>query len=230
MKPLALAPTTREADAFHRLQPAICGVGTAAGSFVADVMPRPEAILLGGVCGGLDPSLPAGGIILGRQVVDTGGDVIEADRLLLDEIRAFLRTHHVPFVFSRLLTVPAAVLTKNEKRDLWNTHGAAGVDMETYHVAWAARDAGIPWVVVRAVVDPATASLPGSLADWDGKAGQAALLRRAARRPAEWPGYARLAVYDRRARAALKRAMPAVAVAMRRARTVETLPLMEVTR
>jgi adenosylhomocysteine nucleosidase len=230
MKPLAIAPTTREADAFHRLHPIICGAGETAGAFVGDLATTPDVILLGGVCGGLDPSLPAGGVILGRQVVDLDGSVIEPDRLLLDEVRAFLRQHRIPFVFSRLLTVPAPVLTKNEKRDLWNTHGAAGVDMETYHVARAAREAGISWVAVRAVVDPARSTLPRSLADWDGEAGQGALLRTAARRPAEWPAYARLALADRRARAALKRTVPAVAVAIRRARTVETLPLMEVTR
>jgi nucleoside phosphorylase len=226
----AVAPTTREAGAFHRLQPTICGTGEAAGAHIATLSPKPDVVVLGGVCGGLDPSLPAGGVILARQVVGPGDEMVEADRLLLDEVRAFLRQHGIPFVFSRLLTVPAPVLAKNEKRDLWNVHGAAGVDMETYHVARAAQAAGIRWVAVRAVIDPARTTLPASLASWDGEAGQAALLRRVARRPFEWPAYARLALADRRARAALKRAVPAVAVAIRRARTVETLPLMEVTR
>jgi hypothetical protein len=62
-------------------------------------------------------------------------------------------------VFEGELIASASVLTGHEKRAL-AASGAIAVDMESYAVAQAAAQAGVPWLALRAIVDPAGTSLP----------------------------------------------------------------------
>jgi adenosylhomocysteine nucleosidase len=229
MKHLLVAATSREARILERFSPVVCGTGEAAGTAVANHLRRDayDLVLVAGWCGGLDPSLGAGGLILGRQVLLPGSEIIEPDRLLIEEVRHELHARRLPFVYSRLLTVDEPAATLATKRDLWNEHGAGGVDMETWHVARAAREARVPWLAVRVVTDPAKTALPGVLARWHGEADRTILLR-AATRPRDWPGLVRLAVHMPAASRTLRRGVFRVLSAARQARTVETLPLVEV--
>jgi adenosylhomocysteine nucleosidase len=230
MKTLLLIPTAREARALRSEKALICGAGPgayiAAKQLIADA--KPDLVVLAGVCGALDPSMKAGGVILSRHVIAPGHDVIEPDRLLLDEIRTALRGHHESFVFSRLLTVDQPIAGRDAKRDAWNEYGAGGVDMETFHVARAAQEASVRWLALRAVVDTASQSLPASLAAWSEDGDERGGLRAALLRPREWPAYARLARQFPRAMAALRTATPLVVRAAKAAKNVETLPMVEV--
>ncbi len=229
MKALLVVPTRREARALHVAHKAfVCGTGEAAYESLRARLQesKPGLLLLAGFCGGLDPSLGAGAIILCRQVAQAGHEILEPDRLLIEEVRKSLNAEAFPFVLSRLLTVSTPAGTRSEKRGLWNEHGAGGVDMETYQVARAAREAGVRWLAVRSVIDPAGQSLPGALREWDGDDGPA--FGRALRNPLAWPGMARLATQFPRASASLRRALPRIVRAANAAKTYETLDLMEV--
>jgi len=57
----------------------------------------------------------------------------------------------------------------DEKRELRQRTGATAVDMETHGVAWAAARRSLPFLVIRAVADPAERALPQSaVASLDG--------------------------------------------------------------
>lgn len=232
MRVLCVAPMTREA----RVADAVaCGAGARATAFVDRALATGEydAVMLAGVCGGLDPSLMAGAVIVARRAIDaSAGDGIDVDPALRDAVRARLRARSVPFVSAPLLTVDAALLDATGRRDAWNLHGAAGVDMESYGVAAAALRHGVPWIAVRVVLDPAGMELPRSLAAWRGEDDERAIAREALRHPREWPAYTRLALQSRAAMRTLTRIAPlardAVAdlpAATRASRVVEAIAL-----
>jgi nucleoside phosphorylase len=228
MKVLFVFPSEREAATVSlRRSPLICDAGTLAGEVVAAELEenRPDLVLLAGFCGGLDPSLKPGSIILGRQVVAPGEDVLDPDRLVVEEVRAALRGGGLPFVYSRLLTVARPAASRAEKRDLWNEFGAGGVDMETYWVARACRKARVNWLAVRAVLDPAGHALPATLSAWERPGDEATSAARAVVRPLEWPAYVRLGLQYRAARKAMRTALAHTVSALRTVKTVETLEL-----
>jgi Phosphorylase superfamily len=230
MKPLLVVPTEREARALRTRKAFISGAGEHAYDAVRErlLQSRPGLVLIAGVCGGLDPSLGAGALILSRQVLAPGHDILDADRMLLEAVRKEMHTLDTRFIFSRLLTLDRPAMTPEEKRQLWNEHGAGGVDMETFHIARAAREAGVPWLALRAVVDTARHTLPRTLETWRTEGDERTGILAAAIRPADWPRYGRLARNFPRALQSIRSALPIVVNAARDARTIESLPMVEV--
>jgi len=214
MNALVIAPMRREARALgdHVL---VCGAGTAAGTWMRERLREAPAqlVIVAGLSGGLDPSLGAGDVILGTGVVGDGRDELRVDQPLLDAVRQKLRSAGVRFIGARLLTIDAPAVSRAEKRDVWNAHGAAGVDMETYHVAAAAAECGVAWLALRAVVDPAGAALPAPLRRWRGETDDATMLREILGRPKAWPATVRLALHTQKALRALSAALPLVMAA-----------------
>lgn len=210
---LLVSPTMREAACLHVPDVFVCGAGAGAYDVVKARLAsaRPDAVVLLGWCGGLDPSLKAGALILCRDVVGTGegeGDPIKPDDSLLSAARnGFHRAKH-PFVYSRLVTVKRPTGGSKARIDLWNVHGAGGVDMETYHVARACGDAGVPWMAARAVLDPFGSALPRAVRRWATEDDEAAIRNEALRRPLDWPAYVRLFRNSRRAGHSLAVAVP----------------------
>ena len=225
MSVLLVCPTEREARA---LRGAAVAVGT--GRECADRLQTlirergASGVLILGVCGGLDPSLRPGDLILGRAVLARAGEERRPSQLLLDAARRSLRRAGISFVSSRIYTAARPIGSRRAKVKAWNEFGAAGVDLESYWLAEAADRAGLPWLVVRAVVDPADWALPPSLAEWASEADSARALRAAALRPWEWPAYVRLATAWARAERNLRRAVPPLRDALTHA--PEEVPLL----
>ena len=221
MSLLVVAPTPREARAIgpdcH-----VTGAGEAGERALADLLRehQPDTVLIAGLCGGLDPSLGPGHLILAREALDERGEGLQPPPTTVTSARRALRNEGLRFVCSRLVTVRAPVATPDAKRDLWNEHGAAGVDMETAAFARVAAEHGAGWMALRAVIDPAMMSLPGSLHDWDGERGELATALGIALRPREWLGAGRLAAALRPALRALREGAPVVARVAR-----DTVPL-----
>jgi adenosylhomocysteine nucleosidase len=207
---LVVAPTRREAAACGTT--IVCGSGERAAEVAGDRLreTKPELLLIAGVCGGLDPSLAPGNLILCRRLLAEGKPELVPDRGLLERVQGALRASRRQFVSSTLLSVERPVGSREEKRDLWNTYGAAGVDMESYQVAAMAAEHGVPWLVLRAVLDPAGSALPSGVLSWRDESDEREIVGRIARRPADWPAYARLAVELQRALRALRQCVPVV--------------------
>ena len=195
MSLLLVAPTTREARAIGSGCRAT-GVGETGARALADLLreERPETVLIAGLCGGLDPSLDAGDLILAREAIDEQGEGLQPHPATLASARRALRNEGPAFVCSRLVTVREPVATIAAKRDLWNAHGAAGADMETAAFARVAGEHGAAWIALRAVIDPAGMALPRSLRQWRGEEDERAAVRGIALHPREWLAGGRLAL------------------------------------
>lgn len=116
-----------------------------------------ECLVSFGIAGALKPGLRAGDIILSTEVVDEDRRWLSSDILrsrlseLVDEIGA---------IEGPVLGAQVAVATKVDKRRAWRATGAIAVDLESVVVARAAAALGIPFVVLRAIADPAARELP----------------------------------------------------------------------
>lgn len=157
-----------------------------------------------GIAGGLDPSLEPGTVVVPEVVIDTGGGCLQTDEgwrnHLLTEIG-----HGVPTSTGPILHAEDVVTTPARKRQLHDRWHAVAVDMESAGVGRVAEDAGVPWLVVRAVADAADHELPRSVAkvsDGGGRLRIAAVLELVFR-PRLWPALIALG----RANAAAGRSM-----------------------
>ena len=117
---------------------------------------RPWLVMACGFSGGLDPSLVAGDLVIATGVRSPGRNTLLAPEpprktavVALDGLRHF----------EGELVSAASVVTADEKRSLAGSRALA-VDMETYSIAQAATEAGVPWLALRAIVDPLESSLP----------------------------------------------------------------------
>lgn len=221
MSLLIVAPTTREARAIGS-GCQVTGTGAAGERALADLLreQKPDNVLIAGLCGGLDPSLRAGDLILAREAIDEEGEGLQPPPPTLASARRAMRNEGPRFVCSRLVTVDRPVATREAKRDLWNLHGAAGVDMETAAFARVALDHGANWMALRAVIDPAAMALPGSLRNWNGESGELRMALGIALRPGDWVAGSQLAMALGAARRALRAGAPIIARVAR-----DTVPL-----
>ncbi len=138
--------------------PVVIGGGTEAGA----ARVARQAIAAGarglvsfGLAGGLDPALPAGRLIVPEAVL-AHGRRWPADPGLLRSLGG----PSGPL----LLGLDRIAASAKEKRRLWADTGASAVDMESGAVAEAAKEAGIPFAVLRAICDPADRDLPPAAA------------------------------------------------------------------
>lgn len=215
MDVLIATPTVREANAIGgRARLIVTGTGGAADELVQAIREeRPGVVVVAGYSGALDPSLKPGDIIISRMAAHAGSPELLPEKGLVDVVRDEFHRRKTAFVYSRLLTTDHAIAGKGEKLALWNEFGAAGVDMETYPLVTAAEAAGLPWIAVRVVVDTASQALPSSLDGWSEDGDEREALKRAMRRPREWPAYGRLGLAYRNANKALPRAVAIVKAA-----------------
>ena len=166
-----------------------------------------EALLSFGLAGGLDPALDTGDGVLARAVVLPDGTRIETDAAwrarLGDALAANGRV-----ALGDVAGADAALATPAEKARLYRATGAIAVDMESHAVAAAARAAGVPFMVLRAILDTASDAIPeAALAGLDasGNAHALPVLARAILRPWEFPALIRLGRANRAALASLGR-------------------------
>jgi|HubBroStandDraft_3_1064219.scaffolds.fasta_scaffold52560_2 hopanoid-associated phosphorylase len=172
----------------------------------------PAGVVSFGVCGGLDPALKGGDLLLARAVI-ARGRAIAADAAWLEALGAAL-PHAMR---GDVVSGDAIVGSIAAKGELRRSTGAAGVDMESHQVAKAAEAAGLPFAVLRAVSDPADRALPGAaLAGFktgpgaDGEPDVGAVFRALARRPWELPALIQTALDAAKAMRSLRLARGAL--------------------
>jgi len=147
-----------------------------------------QALLSFGMAGGLDPALRAGDVVLPAEVVTPqGGVYATAAQWRAQLYEAARRSGGVSC--GRLLTSDAPVLAPSAKAALFRECGAVAVDMESAAVAQVARGVGLPFMVLRAVIDAAAAGVPQAVlagsAAATGETSALRLLAALARRPRE---------------------------------------------
>jgi adenosylhomocysteine nucleosidase len=121
---------------------------------------RPASLIVVGVAGALSPGLGPGELVVARRIVREGRAACDAAPPLVAAARAAGARPAVVVSAARLAD------TVDEKRRLYalaNADGAgepAVVDLESAAYVEAARAAGVPWLVLRAVSDTADETLP----------------------------------------------------------------------
>lgn len=124
---------------------------------------RPELLISAGFAGGLQPDLKAGDAILAERLRSEDGQEIEIEEELFHRAsRAAVYCHS-----GSLLTVSRPARTIEEKDRLRREHAALAVDMESFWGAAAARACRVPFLAVRAILDPLECSLPAFIESLD---------------------------------------------------------------
>lgn len=132
-------------------------IGLGGGARRAVAQERPRLVVSCGFSGGLDSELAPGDLVLATSILDDTGDELTAPaavRLLAARALSGLSCFE-----GALVCTTSVAATEEEKRKLARP-GALAVDMESYPAARAAAEAGIPWLGLRAIVDPLASSLP----------------------------------------------------------------------
>jgi hypothetical protein len=146
-------------------------VGIAGGAVHAIEAHRPRLVISAGFAGALDPSLATGTVVLASSVHDESGPpltvaepVVRAAREALAAGGSPQRGEKAPRGIVRvaegeILCTTRIAATAADKRALARP-GRFAVDLESWPAGHAAVRAGIPWLAVRAVIDPLDADLP----------------------------------------------------------------------
>lgn len=113
-----------------------------------------KAIVSAGLCGGLDPALKTGELVLGERVVSAKGDIVIADKRLSAAADKFSPRHVAIFGSDEIVD------SIEKKRALFQRYAAETVDMESHGAARAAAKAEIPFIAIRVVADGSDRILP----------------------------------------------------------------------
>jgi adenosylhomocysteine nucleosidase len=185
----------------------VAGVGSERARAAAEslVAAGADALLSWGTCGALDPSLRAGALIVPRGVRGPGM-VLDCDpRWHRAVVIALSRRIHP--VTTELLGVSRALTRPGVKRSVHLATGAAAVDMESHGIGAVAATHGLPFLILRAIVDPAAMTLPTlavSATGPDGRTDLGRVIRGLLRRPDESIPLLRLGLAFRAASATLR--------------------------
>lgn len=160
-----------------------------------------------GICGGLDPTLRRGDVILGTEVV-RGGESIPADPRVANELTRRLADCGGRVVHGRIAAAETPVLTPEAKSKLRAATGAVAVDMESLAAGRFANARGAPFAMLRAVSDSAQRALPPlavNALNSDGGANLRAVIGELIRSPAQLPNLVAAAIDSGAAFRALSR-------------------------
>jgi hopanoid-associated phosphorylase len=113
-----------------------------------------------GLAGGLAPELRPGDLLLPESVAAPDGPAVAADAPWRERLRVVLKGGGLGATGGALAGSDRIVATTSEKRSLLETTGALAVDMESHAIAAVARDARVPFVILRAVADPHDRVIP----------------------------------------------------------------------
>ena len=180
---------------------------------------HPKSVTSTGFAGGTRDSLLTGNLVLATEVFQLEGapffwdrermnGPIVPDHGLLSRARSAVEMAGVDFYLGALVTLPTIAKTAGMKQWLGSHVGATAVDMESFSVALAAQEAGVPFLAVRAIVDSSELDLPDIVAiAGQTPAGNRLLpvIRHVLRRPDHIPQLIRLGRAASRARASIAR-------------------------
>ena len=167
-----------------------------------------ETIVSFGFAGGLAPDLPAGCLLLPKTLRCDGRDDISVEQTAEMAEGAVGLLGATLLSRAPLLTVQAPLAAVKGKREAHARFEAVAVDMESYWVAEACRQAELGFLALRAVSDPAERALPVSATRAMGPDGNlqiGKLLGGLLSRPGDVPELVRLGLDSRKASAALSR-------------------------
>ncbi len=173
-----------------------------------------QALISFGIAGALQPGLLPGAVVLPRAVIVPGVGEVAVSALWHRRLAGRAEAGGL----SVLSTVTVAgsdhaVDGASGKAELARVSGAVAVDMESHVVAEVAARHGLPFIVLRAIADPAERGIPGpALAGLgpDGETRPGAVMMRLLAEPSALPALLRLAQDSKAGLAALRRAVSVI--------------------
>lgn len=168
-----------------------------------------DALVSFGIAGALAPHLSAGALLLPRCVVDEAGTRYRVDEAWRSRVAAMLVAAGMPAEEDDILGAAEAVASAVHKAALFQKTRAIAVDLESHIVARVATHAARPFLVLRAVADPASRALPPAAVNGIDEKGAPALGRVLAsvlRDPRQISALLQLALDTRKALFALRSA------------------------
>ena len=184
------------------------GVGPVRAREAALAAPAAKAWLAVGCAGALVPWLRRGQGIVANEVVvlDAAGGVVERMGAAGAPLAETAARHGVRVLEGAIAGSPAVLATPEARAAVATASGALVVDMESGALAGIARERGVPFHVLRAVLDVADESLPFGPDLVDERTGSLRLGAsiRALAPPARWPLAVRLVLGQRAATRTLR--------------------------
>lgn len=163
-----------------------------------------------GIAGALAPRLASGTLLLPQTVIGGSGQCYSVDEAMRARLAQALMKAGLTVESGAIFGAAQAVATADAKADLFRATGAVAIDLESHIVAAAAGQARRPFLVLRAIADPASRSLPSAAIhglDEKGRPALGRVLREVMRDPRQIPALLRLAGETRRALAMLRLAL-----------------------
>jgi len=172
-----------------------------------------DGVLSFGIAGGLAPRLVAGALLLPRMVIAANGERLAVDVGLHRRVLSALAAAGLHAETGDLLALDAIIATPHAKAAQHARHGTLAVDLESLPAARTAQAASKPFLVLRAVADPAGRGLPPAALVGLHPSGHAApgrVLASVLRQPGQIPALITTARDTRRALSALRTALAAL--------------------
>jgi adenosylhomocysteine nucleosidase len=144
----------------------LSGMGPAAARRAAHGLADAGATALAvfGVAGALDEQLGNGSLFCPEQILDENGHAYATDAPWQARLEQRLKAIQLPLhTRGSLLSVQNPLLTTADKSAAHKQHAALAVDMESAAVAAVAHERGLPFLVLRAIVDEVGDTIPAAL-------------------------------------------------------------------
>jgi adenosylhomocysteine nucleosidase len=171
-----------------------------------------DALLSFGIAGALAPHLATGALLLPRLVLDEDGSHHAVDETWRARVEKMLAAAGRAVESGVMLGAAEAAATPARKAALFQATGSIAVDLESHLVARASAAAKRPFLVLRAIADPASRALPPAAVnglDENGAPALGRVLSSVLRDPTQIPALIRLAGDTRTALFALRSALKA---------------------
>jgi adenosylhomocysteine nucleosidase len=188
---------------------ALSGIGAerayAAGAVL--VSQGATALLSWGCAAALDDHASPGCLILPERIIGASGEIYLVNTEWHRRLYQKLRSKH-PVRIQALAESDAIMKTSAEKRTLAKRTQAAATDMESAAQARLARERGLPFMAIRAVVDTVSTDIPENVLkalDPQGNINVWKLLTRTYLSPADWVKIIQLGIQFNAAQKSLKK-------------------------
>lgn len=201
-----------EARTFHRLSDdarlQLSGMGADHAAVAARELLQQGAgaLLSWGIAGALSPDLASGDVVLPENILIENGPGFAVDADWHEQVMQQL-LQAMPCRIGSLFCSDSVIESADAKKDLARRTAAVAVDMESCAIAAVAKEAGVPFLAIRVVLDSAGQAIPYSAqaaVDADGHAMHKQMLRSLLRHPGDLPAIIRLARALRKAQGTLK--------------------------
>lgn len=130
------------------------------------------ALVSFGLAGGLDDVLKPGDVILADGVICPDGRRFDTHPKWRKRIQGRVARGGEAVTLAAMAGSDYPLILPDEKADLRASSGAVAVDMESHAVAEVAFDLGLPFLILRAVVDSARRTVPSWVMDTVGDDGR----------------------------------------------------------